>query len=401
MGCPKILIAHNRYQLPGGEDEAFVAEAELLEARGHRVVRYSADNRTISDRGHLALAKATVWNSAVYRDLRRVVHREMPAVVHFHNTFPLLSPAAYYAVRDAGIPVVQTLHNFRLICPNALLFRDGHTCHDCVGKAIPWPGVVHACYRNDRRATAVVGAMLTLHRVLRTWVGKVSMYIALTEFARQQFLAGGISEDKIAVKPNFLPFDPGVGDHEGRFALFVGRLSSEKGVATLLRAWAQVRGDYPLKIVGSGPGEALLQSAPPNVEWLGRVGRDHVFTLMQDAAFLVFPSECYEGFPVTLVEAFATGLPVIVSAHGSTAELVRDFHAGRQFAVGDFEDLAAKVEWAIDHSDAMAAMGSNARLEFETRYTAGHNYTTLMSIYQRASEQAGAGASRIRGVNLG
>jgi glycosyltransferase involved in cell wall biosynthesis len=390
VGCPKILLAHNRYQLAGGEDEVFLAEAELLEARGHRVLRYCADNRSISNGGRLALAKATLWNSTVYRDLRSVLQREAPAVVHFHNIFPLLSPAAYFAARDEGIPVVQTLHNFRLICPNALLFRDGHICDDCVGKTIPWPGVVHACYRNDRRATAVVGAMLTLHRVLGTWAKKVSMYIALTEFARQQFLGGGIPDDKIAVKPNFLPFDPGVGDHAGKFALFVGRLSSEKGVATLLSAWTRLRGHYPLKIVGSGPGEAMQGTAPPNVEWCGRMSRDRVLALMQAAAFLVFPSECYEGFPVTLVEAFATGLPVIASAHGSSAEIVRDFSTGRHFRVGDPNDLAAKAEWAINHGDAMAAMGSNARREFEMRYTAGHNYTTLMSIYRRARERAEA-----------
>jgi glycosyltransferase involved in cell wall biosynthesis len=389
VGCPKVLVAHNRYQLPGGEDEAFLAEAELLEARGHRVLRYCADNRTIPNLGQLALARATLWNSTVYRDLRGILRREKPAIVHFHNTFPLLSPAAYYAVRDEGIPVVQTLHNFRLICPNALLFRDGHTCNDCVGKKIPWPGVVHGCYRKDRRASAVIGAMLTLHGALRTWTRKVTMYIALTEFARQRFVAGGLPGAKIAVKPNFLPFDPGLGDHRRRFALFVGRLSPEKGVATLLSAWTQVRGGCPLKIVGSGPAEAMLGTAPREVEWLGRLSREQVLTLMHDAAFLVFPSECYEGFPVTLVEAFATGLPVIVSAHGSTAELVRDFHSGRHFCAGDATDLASKADWALSHPDAMTTMGRNARREFETRYTAAHNYTTLMDIYREASQRAG------------
>jgi glycosyltransferase involved in cell wall biosynthesis len=392
MGRPTILIAHNRYQQPGGEDSAFLAEVELLESRGHRVLRYLADNRTISGGSQLALATRTLWNNDAYTEIRAVVRREKPAVVHFHNTFPLLSPAAYYSVCSEGVPVVQTLHNFRLICPNALLFRDGHSCEECVGKSIPWPGVRHACYRDDRRATAVVGAMLTVHRALRTWSRKVSVYIALTEFARSRFVAGGLPGDKIVVKPNFLASDPGVGDHQGRYALFVGRLSAEKGIPTMLGAWSKLSVGYPLKVVGTGPEAPLLGAAGRDVQWLGRLDRDEVFRLMQDAAFLVLPSTCYEGFPVTLVEAFATGLPVIAAAHGSTAELVRDFQTGRHFAVGDSTDLASKIEWAIHHERAMAAMGTNARREFEARYTAEHNYTALMDIYDRASNRAAVSA---------
>jgi glycosyltransferase involved in cell wall biosynthesis len=385
----KVLLAHNLYQQPGGEDEVFSAEAALLEERGHRVLRFCADNRTIPELGKLRVAKATLWNSSVYRDLRALFRREAPSVAHFHNTFPLISPAAYYAARHENVPVVQTLHNFRLVCPNALLFRDGRACSDCLSKLVPWPAVVHSCYRNSRQATAVVGTMLTLHRALRTWTRTVTMYVALTEFARQQFIAGGLPGDKIVVKPNFLSVDPGVGEHKGRFALFVGRLSGEKGVETLLNAWTQLGHRYTLKIAGSGPLERLLITPPPGVEWLGRLTRNQVVALMRDASFLVFPSECYEGFPVALVEAFATGLPAIASAHGSTAELVRDFHTGRLFRPGDPHDLAATIEWAITYPDAMMEMGRRARREFETKYTADHHYASLMNIYRGANERAG------------
>lgn len=261
----EILIIHNYYQQSGGEDQVFTAEANLLEAQGHQVLRYTVHNDAVANINPMTLAGVTVWNRAIYRDLRQLLRQEKPQVVHFHNSFPLISPAAYYAARSEGVPVVQTLHNYRLLCPNAVFFRDGQVCEDCLGKFVPWPGVVHACYKESRATTGMVAAMLTVHRVLQTWTETVDLYIALTQFARQKFIQGGLPAEKIVVKPNFVHPDPGPGEGRGGYALFVGRLSPEKGIGILLTAWEKLRGKVDLKIVGDGP------LAPQVVKDVGRL----------------------------------------------------------------------------------------------------------------------------------
>jgi glycosyltransferase involved in cell wall biosynthesis len=309
---------------------------------------------------------------------------ERPDIAHFHNTHPLLSPAGYHAARAEGVGVVQTLHNFRLVCPNGLLFRDGHVCEECLGKFFPWPGIVHACYRKSRAATAVTAGMISVHKPFGTWSRTVGIFIALSEFSRQKFIAGGLPPEKIVVKPNFLISDPGGGEHKGRFGLFVGRLSAEKGLDVLQRGWGLLGQDFHLKIIGGPLSGEGLGPVPVRVEWLGPQPKERVFLEMKDASFLIFPSECYENCPMTIIEAFATGLPVIVSDQGSAAEMVVDHQSGRHFRTGDPVDLAAKVDWAVTHSDDMAAMGLRAREEFETGYSATGNYARLMEIYRLA-----------------
>jgi glycosyltransferase involved in cell wall biosynthesis len=388
VGHPRVLIVHNRYQQRGGEDEVFAAEQHLLQSRNHVVEQYVAHNDSITDGGRLRLTKNTIWNSTVYTDVRRILIRHRPDVVHFHNTFPLVSPAAYYAARAEGVPVVQTLHNYRLVCPNAILFRDGQVCEDCIGRTIPWPGVVHGCYRGSRLASAATAAMLSMHRLAGTWREAVDVYIALTNFARGKFVAGGIPASRITVKPNFLNHDPGVGDHLGGYALFVGRLTREKGVQTLLHAWAQLEGRVPLKIVGTGPLGALAEPQRHGIEWLGAQPHEQVLELMKHASFLVFPSEWYEGFPMTLVEAFATGLPVIAAARGSAAELIDDEETGYLFEPGNASALAARVEQALTYPDARARLGRQARAVFESKYTATTNYSQLITIYESVCGRA-------------
>lgn len=298
----------------------------------------------------------------------------------------LVSPSAYYASQEAGVPVVQTLHNYRLVCPAATFFRDGHVCEDCLGKTPPWPGVMHACYRGSRSQTAVVAAMLTVHRALKTWREQVDCYITMTDFTRRKLIAGGLPAEKVAVKPNFVHPDPGMKDGHGCYALFVGRLSPEKGLRTLLQAWQGIR-DIPLKIVGDGPlldeVRSVMQAQQlRGVEVLGTRTRQEVMDLMHGASFLVFPSEWYECFPVTLAEAFACGLPVVASSLGVMAEIVEDGRTGLHFKPGDPEDLAAKVEWAWGHPCEMTVMGREARHEYEQKYTAERNYQQLTEVYQ-------------------
>ncbi len=382
----KVLLVHNYYQQPGGEDQVFATEAALLEAHGHCVVRYTVHNNQVAEMNLLPLVQATVWNKAVYRELRALIGRERPQVAHFHNTFPLISPAAYYAAKAEGVPVVQTLHNYRLLCPNGIFFRDGHVCEDCLGKAVPWPGVVHACYRGSRAGTGVVAAMLTLQQVLKIPTEVVNLYIALTEFAREKFIQGSLPAEKIVVKPNFVHPDPGLGEGLGGYGLFVGRLSPEKGIETLLAAWERLGNKVPLKIVGDGPlalqvAEAAQQM--PGVEWLGHLPKTQVLALMKDALVLLFPSLWYEGFPMVLVEAYAVGLPVVASELGSMSSLIAPGRTGLHFHPGNPEDLAAQVEWFLTHPAGLTQMRREVRAEFEAKYTVEQNYQMLMEIYER------------------
>ncbi len=387
----RVLLVHNYYQQPGGEDSVFAAECELLRSRGHQVATFTVHNDRIDGMRRLPLAARTIWNAPLYGELQRIVLRLRPGIVHFHNTFPLISPSAYAAVHELGIPVVQTLHNFRIMCLNGLLFRAGRPCEDCIGKP-PWPGVAHGCYRGDRSASGVVAAMLVVNRLRRSFTRLVDRYIALTEAGREKFVAAGLPRDKLAIKPNFLVNDPGSGSHDGGNALYVGRLSREKGIDTLLTAWKSLGDAAPrLTLVGDGPLRHSVRAASetlPTITLLGHEPHDRVMQLMQAAQFLVFPSVCYEGFGMAIAEALATGLPIVASSLGSSASLVRHQDNGLHFRPGDAADLRAAIEWAVAHPDALRQFGRAARLDYETKYTADVNYDQLMNIYAQAESLA-------------
>ncbi len=385
----RALLVHNYYQEPGGEDAVFQAESDLLHASGHVVVDYVRYNDRIALNGplsRLSMAVRTVWASDTRETLRSLLARERLDVAHFHNTFPLISPAAYDACKEAGLPVVQTLHNYRLFCPSANFFRDGHVCQECVDGTL-WRGVRYGCYRDSRAATAAVAGMLAFHRQRQTWTKMVDCYIALTEFARAKFVAAGLPATKIVVKPNFVYPDPGPRRKPGDYAVFVGRLSTEKGLRTLLDTWDRLDGEIPLRIVGDGPlrAELELRKARRGLAGLGFLGwlsRGQTLAAMKGSRFLVFPSEWYECFPATLVEAFACGVPVIASRLGAMQEIVQDGKTGLHFTAGDSDDLAAKVEWAWSHPKELDQMGRAARAEYQAKYTAERNYRMLMEIYQ-------------------
>lgn len=387
----RVLIVHNRYQQAGGEDAVVADEAALLTSRGHDVRQLLVDNRDIPQRRSVLtsarLAVGTVWSRPAAEWVRTAVRDFRPDVVHFHNTFPLISPSAYYAVRAEGVAVVQTLHNYRLLCPAAIFYRDAKVCEDCLGRAVPWPGVVHGCYRQSRPQTGVVAAMLVAHRVARTWHRAVDRYVALTEFARQRLIAGGLPADRIAVKPNFVYPDPGPGAHGGGYALFVGRLTPEKGIPTLLAAWGQLDGSIPLKIVGDGPLRGQVARAAqrhPEIEWLGPRSAAEVLALMGDALVVIVPSEWYETFGRVVIEAYAVGTPVISSRIGALAELVTHGETGLAVPPGQPGALAEAVRWARAHPVEWRSMGAAARRVFEERYTAERNYDALLAIYAAA-----------------
>lgn len=381
----RVLLLHNRYQFAGGEDVVVQEEKALLETNEHDVTLLEVNNDDITGLvKKAAVAANTIYSHAAKKRVKVAIANFHPDIVHVHNFFPRLSPAVYDACQEAGVPVVQTLHNYRLLCPNSYFFRNSRVCEDCLGKFIPWPGVAHGCYRGSRVGTAMVAAMLTVHRARRTWTERVNAYIALTEFARQKFIQGGLPAQKIIVKPNFVYPDPGIGEGRGGYALFVGRLSPEKGLDTLLNAWERLGKRVPLKIVGDGPLATKVQAAAaklPGVEYLGRKPVQEVHALMGDAAFLIFPSQWYETFGRVAVEAFARGTPAIASHIGAVAEVVTHGNTGFLFHPGDPQDLATQVEYALSHPSELAQMRRHTRSEFEAKYTAAQNYQKLMEIY--------------------
>lgn len=381
----ETLLVHNRYQQLGGEDTIFETEAKLLESYGHQVIQHTIHNDRINNMSSLALAKATFWNSQIYQELRTLIKQEKPQIAHFHNTFPLISPAAYYAAKDEGVPIVQTLHNFRLLCANGLFFRDGQVCESCLSKKNPLPGIIRGCYRQNRTATAATAMMVKFHQLIGTWSKTVDTFIAYSNFAHKKFIEGGLPADKIAFKTNFLYPVPEVGSGKGGYALFVGRLSPEKGTKTLLSAWQKLGHQIPLKILGDGPlGSEVAAAAEqtPGVEWLGRKPLTEVYQIMGEASFLIIASEWYETFGRVGIEALAKGTPLVVSNIGALAELVIPYQNGLTFTPGDADDLVTKVQWLLDHPQELQQMRQLARKDFEVKYTADENYRRLMEIYQ-------------------
>jgi glycosyltransferase involved in cell wall biosynthesis len=390
----KCMLVHNYYQHHGGEDEVFRAEQELLASRGHDVAVYTRSNDEISDYRTLrkmGLGFRATWATDTARQFRSILKQTKPDIVHFHNIFPLISPAAYYVCRNLRLPVVQTIHNYRLICPAATCFRDHDVCEECSKQGL-WRSVVHGCYRESRSATASVAAMLITHRLLNTWKEKVDRFIALTQFSKEKLIENGLPRHKIAVRPNFLSADPGKRSSEGQGAVFVGRLTDEKGLRTLLEAWKRLRSRLPLRIVGDGhirPDlERIVRGGDlSEIRFEGHLSHEQTIKAIKEARFLVFPSEWFECFPLTLVEAFACGVPVIASRIGAVSEIVEDGRTGLLFEAGNPAHLAGRVEWAFANAGEMRRMGDAARLEFESKYVAEINYDMLMQIYHSAFEQ--------------
>jgi glycosyltransferase involved in cell wall biosynthesis len=377
----RVLVAHNAYQHRGGEDTVVDAEVALLREHGHEVEVYRQHNDALERMPRAAAAAAAIWSRRSAADVEALCARFAPDVIHVHNTFPLISPSLYWSAARQRVPVVQTLHNFRLLCPQAIFLRNGRICEDCIGK-LPWRAVTRKCYRESALQSAVVTGMLATHRALGTYRERVTRYIALNTFARDKYVEGGLPAARMRIKPNFVA-SPDAPRWEGRHGgLYVGRLSSEKGLDVLANAVKRLD-DAAVEVIGGGPLEALACEAFGD-RYLGYRPLDEIMRRMGSAQFLVLPSICYENSPRTIVEAFSCGLPVIASRLGALADIVRDGVTGLLFVPGDATDLAARIAWARSHPQEMLRMGRAARAEYEARYTPQRNYEMLVEIYEDA-----------------
>lgn len=389
----KVLFIHNYYRssAPSGEDIAAKNERKLLEDNGVDIVAFEKFNDDLGESSlisRIGLGLNSAWSRKTYAEIMNLIKRVRPEIAHIHSIHPQISPSAYAACQEMGVPVVHTLHNYRYICPGALLQRDGQPCEDCVGR-LPIDALRYNCYRGSLTATGALVWMIIYNRWRSTFTNFVNRYIALTDFAAGRLAAGGLPADRIEVKPNFLPNHPILSNQRKHYAAFVGRLSAEKGVRTLLSAWQAVVG-LPLKIVGNGPlrdeMESQVREQGIDAEFLGILDHDEVLSVVGRAFIQIVPSECYETFGMVVIEAYACGTPVIASRIGSLAEIVRDGETGLYFEAGDTIDLAKKINMLVANPDLAAKMGKRAREVFLLKYTPDQNFKMLMDIYQRAHE---------------
>ena len=362
------------------------SEAAMLRSFGNDVTGYFRSNKEMQALGlggRISFYGRDIYASRrVYQELRAQINRDKPDVAHVHNSFFMAGPAAYEACFDAGVPVVQTLHNYRFFCAAGTFFRHGKVCEECLSRG-QQAGILHGCWHGLLPSWLMTRVIREYHK--RGILKKIRRFIALNSFAHDKFVSNGWDRERMAIKPNFLQTDPGCGGAERKHVLFIGALQAYKGVDVLLKAWGSGRWTVPLKIVGSGPLEQTWRSqAPANVEWLGQHSLEDVLGLIKQAVCVVVPSVWYENLPRVIVEAFACGTPVIASRLGALPELVEDGKTGLLFSPGDHKDLAGKIQHLIDDPSASRQMGLNARGVFEERYTADVNHRLLQQIYREA-----------------
>lgn len=392
----RILQVHTRYREAGGEDAVVEAERRLLESAGASVKQVIFDNAELresrSPPGDARLAASAIWSGGAKRRVSDAIREHRPQVVHVHNTFAAASPSVYGAAAAERVPVVQTLHNYRLVCPVATCFRDGRVCTDCVGRSIAWPAVLHACVRGSRGQSAVATTTLAVHRALGTYRRRIGAYIALTSFQRALMVEGGLPAARIHVVPNFLEPDPGVSAEPRSGILYVGRLAKEKGVEQMARAATREPG--LLRVAGDGPLAGVVErsAAAGDLRHLGRLDAASVLAQVRSASALVLPSIWFEGFPMVVLEAFASGTPVIASRIGSLAEVIEEGETGLFVEPDDPGSLAERMRWAVDHPHELLVMGRNARARYETAYRGAEHLTALMNTYRGVIERTAVSA---------
>jgi glycosyltransferase involved in cell wall biosynthesis len=380
----RILILHSQY-LSGqtsGENRVVEDEARLLAKAGHEVGSWTPAPSDPQDFGAARLGTRAIWSRDAAKEVGRLVRNQRSEIVHCHNLFPLLSPAVISAASAEGAAVVMTLHNYRLLCLPATFLRDGRTCEDCLGR-LPWRGVIHGCYRDSRLGSGALASSLALHRAVRTFA-RVRLYLAVGQFVRDKYVQAGFPEDRVAVKPSFVAAAPrrrGPGD----YFLFLGRLSREKGLGTLLAVWSRSR--ERLVVAGDGPERALLRDSPSSVEYRGALPADEIPSLLSRARALLLPSLSYEGAPRVVLEAYASGVPVLAGRLGGLPELIEDGSSGVLVRPGDVAAWAAAVERLTEDAEA-ERMGERAWQLWQERYSPERGLANLEAAYSAAQSRA-------------
>jgi glycosyltransferase involved in cell wall biosynthesis len=394
MPTMKLLLGHCFYRSssPSGEDAVYKNEKKLLMEKGITVIPYEKQNDHLEGMGLLGKMGSGLeycWSKKSYREVSRIIESERPDIAHFHNIFPQMSTSVYKACYDHGIPVIQTLHNFRYMCPNALFLRERKPCEDCISKTL-LSSIQHKCYRNSYLASLPMAGMIYFNRLHNNFNRYVTQYICLTEFAKNQFIKGGFLSEKLCVKPNFISDHTFESIQNGDYVLFVGRLSEEKGLLTLLEAAKNIR-DIPILIAGDGPLRAKLESTTIthnlNIQFLGYLPKDSVMQTIAKSRFVVLPSECYEGFPVTIAEAFSCYKPVIASDLGGPGEIIKDGITGFKFTPGSAESLANTIANLWNNLPLLKELSLNCRWEYEEKFSEDNNFQILMSIYKRSIQE--------------
>ena len=382
----KILLIHNRYKQKGGEDSVFDAEYELLKKHGNQVEELIFDNNNIQSlKDKVSISFKIVFNHYSKKMLKIVIRRFKPDIIHIHNLFYVASPSILYEASKQNIPVVLTLHNYRLICAGALLLRNAKPCELCIKQVFPVHGIIHRCHNNSFVKTTQIALITNIHKILGTWKNRVQKFIVLTEFSKSIFMQSSLKIDstKIEVKPNFVQ-DCGEGEFKSRksFFLFIGRLSLEKGIKTLLESFDKT--GIKLEIIGDGPLKSMVERhclENETSKYWGFQNKTFIVDKLKNCKALIFPSIWYEGMPITILEAFAAGTPVIASNIGNINTMVKDGYNGFHFATGDPEALKRKIKEAMSNKN-LQIYSKNARISYETHYTPKKNYERLMNIYQ-------------------
>ncbi len=379
-----ILVVHNKYYYRGGEDTVVDAEASLLRRNGHKVLIYSRDNKEIDTISTLQLVLDTFASTRTIHDIQRIQREFKPDIIHAHNIFPLISPSIYKIAKKLHIPIVQTLHNFRLLCPQAMLFRDGKACESCIGK-IPWRASLYHCYRNSFAQSSFTAIAITTHKILDNWQQSLHQYIVLSQIARDKFIQGGIPITQLSIKPNFVESTRVPNWSQRERGIFIGRLSVEKGLDVLVKAVALLD-KIKIDVYGTGP-LADLVSAATGLRSLGFHPQSALINRLHQVSYLVMPSTGIESFGLVAIEAFSCGTPVIASRHGSLAEIIKHGETGLLVKPGDHQELAHAIAWAEGHPDEMIKMGQAAYNDYLEHYTPESNYKILMKIYDETIAQ--------------
>lgn len=384
----RVLVLHNYYQQSGGEDRVFESETALLEAQGHEVIRVVGSNAEITGQSPIKVLCNALWNRSVADELRRLIKDHRPDIAHVHNVFSVLSPAVYHVLHNAGIPVVQTLHNYRLACPNARFMREGLDCTLCRGQTLAWPAIRYRCYQASFLSSIGMAATLTLHRLMKTWTRCVDLYMAPSNFVKHQMMASGLPASRIIMKPHFIA-DPGETSRQDRsYALFLGRLEQEKGILELINAWRHLPG-FPLHIAGDGPLRSIIENklkdpALGHVSLLGWMPRPEIETQLSHARFVVVPSLWKECFGLSAIEAFSYGIPVLASPNGSLPEIVQNRQNGFIVDPNNVSELVSRARSLYEDTPLWTKMAEGARKDYLSLYSPMIGYKALMDAYTLA-----------------